>query len=133
MRGQPEVYRLDLRDKNTQTIPYHMEVDCMPRRHRSAGRRSRGSLSRFAVPVAIPVALVVAVGAIVAIVDHSGANNVADAANANCASPAAFVLPAKPANAAGHHHGGGGKGAPTATASATATSGTAAPTTSATA
>jgi hypothetical protein len=107
----------------------------MPRRHRSAGRRSRGSLSRFAVPVAIPVALVVAVGAIVAIVDHSGANNVADAANANCASPAAYVLPAKPANAAGHHHGGGGKASPTATASGTATptSGAATPTTAATA
>jgi hypothetical protein len=107
----------------------------MPRRHRSAGRRSRGSLARFAVPVAIPVALVVAVGAIVAIVDHSGANNVADAANANCASPAAYVLPAKPANAAGHHHGGGGKASPTATASGTATptSGAATPTTAATA
>ena len=63
----------------------------MPRRHRSAGRRSRRPLARLAAPVAIPVALVVAVGAIVAIVDHSGANNITDAANANCASPAAYV------------------------------------------
>src|ERR1700722_12636894 len=110
-----------------------MEVDCMPRRHRSAGRRSRGSLSRFAVPVAIPVALVIAVGAIVAIVDHSGANNLADAANANCASPAAYVVPA---NTAGHgHHGSGSTASPTAAvsspapattaATATATTGTA--------
>ena len=72
----------------------------MPRRHRSAGRRSRGPLARLAVPAAIPVALVVAVGAIIAVVDHSGAN-LSDAANANCASPAAYVVPAEPANAAG--------------------------------
>jgi len=106
----------------------------MPRRHRSAGRRSRGSLARLAVPVAIPVALVVAVGAIVAIVDHSGANNVTYAANANCASPAAYVVPAKPANRASHgHHGPGGTASPTAAASGTASptaaaSGTASPT-----
>ena len=112
----------------------------MPRRHRSAGRRSRGSLARLAVPVAIPVALVVAVGAIVAIVDHSGANNVTYAANANCASPAAYVVPAKPANRASHgHHGPGGTASPTAAASGTASPTTAAsstattPTTAATA
>jgi hypothetical protein len=101
----------------------------MPRRHRSAWRRSRSPLARFAVPVAIPVALVVAVGAIVAVVDHSGVNNI-DAASANCASPAAYVVPGKPANAAGHgHHGTGGPGSgrhgtggtatPTAAAAAT--------------
>ena len=56
----------------------------MPRRHRPAGRRSRRSLARLAGPVAIPVALIVAVGAIVAVVDHSGGNSVTDAANANC-------------------------------------------------
>jgi hypothetical protein len=106
----------------------------MPRRHRSAGRRSRRPLARLAAPVAIPVALVVAVGAIVAIVDHSGANSVADAANANCASPAAYVVPANPA---GHgHHGAGGTASPTAAASSTASpattaSGTASPTTAA--
>jgi hypothetical protein len=106
----------------------------MPRRHRSAGRRSRRQLSRFAVPAAISVALVIAVGAIVAIVDHSGANNLADAANANCASPAAYVVPA---NAAGHgHHGSGGTSAPTSAASSTASAttaatGSAAPTTAA--
>jgi hypothetical protein len=103
----------------------------MPRRHRSAGRRSRGPLARLAVPVAIPVALVVAVGVIVAIVDHSGANNVTDAANANCASPAAYVVPA---NTAGHHHGPG-TASPTAAASSTVSvttaSGTASPTTAA--
>jgi hypothetical protein len=104
----------------------------MPRRHRSAGHRSRRPLARLAAPVAIPVALVVAVGAIVAIVDHSGANSVADAANANCASPAAYVVPA---NTAGHgHHGSGSTASPTAAAASTASattaaSGTAAPTT----
>ena len=93
----------------------------MPRRHRSAGRRSRRPLARLAVPVAIPVALVVVVGAIVAVVDHSGANNITDAANANCASPAAYVMPGNPANAAGHgHHGSGSTASPTATASSTA-------------
>ena len=103
----------------------------MPRRHRSAARRSRGPLARLAAPVAIPVALVVAVGAIVAIVDHSGANNVTDAANANCASPAAYVVPA---NSSGHHHGSGGTASPTAASTASATtvaSGTASPTTAA--
>jgi hypothetical protein len=106
----------------------------MPRRHRSAGRRSRGPLARLAVPVAIPVALVVAVGVIVAIVDHSGTNNVTYAANANCASPAAYVVPAKPANRASHgHHGAGSTASPTAAASETASptaaaSGTASPT-----
>ena len=105
----------------------------MPRRHRSAGHRSRGPLARLAVPVAIPVALVVAVGAIVAIVDHSGANSVTDAANANCASPAAYIVPA---NTTGHHHGSGSTASPTAAASSTASataasSGTASPTTAA--
>jgi hypothetical protein len=90
----------------------------MPRRHRSAGRRSRRPLARLVAPVAIPVALAVAVGAIVIIVDHSGANNIADAANANCASPAAYVVPA---NTAGHgHHGSGSTASPTAAASGTA-------------
>src|SRR3984893_2939296 len=108
-----------------------MEVDCMPRRHRSARRRSRRPLARLIAPVAIPVALVAAVGAIVIIVDHSGANNLADAANANCASPAAYVVPA---NTAGHgHRGSGSTASPTAAVSGTASStaaasGTAAPT-----
>ena len=60
----------------------------MPRRHRSAGRRSRGPLARLAVPIAIPVALAVVVGAIVAINGHSAAN-IAESANANCTTPAA--------------------------------------------
>ena len=92
----------------------------MPRRHRSYGRRSRSPLARLAVPIAIPVALAVVVGAIVAVASHSGANNIADAANADCASPAAYVVPAKPANAAGHGHHGTGSTA-TATAAATDT------------
>jgi hypothetical protein len=67
----------------------------------------------------------VVAGAIVAAVSHSGANNLADAANANCATPAAYVVPA---NAAGHgHHGTGSTAAATAAAS-----GTAAPTVAAT-
>jgi hypothetical protein len=76
----------------------------MPRRRRSAGRRSRDRIARLAVPIAIPLALVVAVGAVIAIVDHSGANSVNDAANANCASPAASgaasAAPASSASAA---------------------------------
>jgi hypothetical protein len=107
----------------------------MPRRHRSAGRRSRRPLTRLAAPIAIPVALVIAVGAIVAVVDHSGANTITDAANANCASPAAYVVPA---NAAGHgHHGSGGTASasstatPTTAASSTTAPATAAPTTAA--
>jgi hypothetical protein len=96
----------------------------MPRRYRSAGRRSRGTLARRAAPIAIPVALVVVVGAIFAIVDHSGANTVNDAANANCASQAAYVVPAKPAGY-GHH-----RPAPTASPTVVASS-TAAPTTAA--
>ena len=97
------------------------------------GRRSRRPLARLAVPVAIPVALAVVVGAVVAL-NHSGASNLADAANANCASPAAYVVPA---NTAGHgHHGSGSTASPTAAASstaspATAASSTASPTTAA--
>ncbi|MGH3247416.1 MAG: hypothetical protein ACRDOI_14585, partial [Trebonia sp.] len=73
------------------------------------------------------MALVVLVGAIIAVVDHSGANTVSDAANANCASPAAYVVPAKQANPAGNgHHGSGGTASPTAVASGTASSTTAA-------
>ncbi len=103
----------------------------MPRRHRSARRGSRSPLQRLALPIAIPVALVVAVGAIVAIIDNSGVNNVTDAANANCASPAAYVVPA---NTASHgHHGSGGTAAASGAASpTTAASSTAAATTAAT-
>src|SRR3984957_14753898 len=103
----------------------------MPRRYRTGGRRPRGSLARRAAPFAIPVALAVAVGAIVVIVDHSGANTVSDAANAHCASPAAYVMPA---NAAGYgHHGPGSPASPTAVASSAAAppagaSGTSSPT-----
>jgi hypothetical protein len=64
----------------------------MPRRHRSAGRWSRGPLARLAVPIGIPAALVVAVGAFIA-VGHPGLN-VSDAANANCASPSATAAAA---------------------------------------
>ncbi len=99
----------------------------MPRRHRSVRRRSRGQLPRLALPIAIPVALVVAVGAIVAIVDRSGANNVTDAANANCASAAAYVVPA---HGAGQAQRGSGMASPTAAVpSIAAASSTAAPTT----
>jgi hypothetical protein len=106
----------------------------MPRRHRSAGRRSRGPLARLAVPIAIPVALAVGVGAIVAVVDHSGLN-VNSAANANCASPAAYVVPAVAASHGhGHPHGHGTGTTATATAAPTTTAtATAAPTTTATA
>ena len=111
----------------------------MPRRHRSASRRQSSSrLQRIAIPIAIPVVLAAVVGGIVAVTDHSGAN-VSDAANANCFAPAAYVAPAKPANAANHHHhqGSGGTASPTAASSGTATpttaaSGTATPTTGAT-
>ena len=101
----------------------------MPRRHRSAVRRSRGPLARLAVPVAIPVALIVAVGTIVAIVDNSGASNIADAGNASCASLAAYVVPANPAGH-GHHHGGGSTASPTTAASGTAATATPAATAS---
>ena len=110
----------------------------MPDRHRSARRRSRSPLARFAVPVGVPLALVLAVGAIVAVVDHSGSNSIADAANANCASDAAYVVSAKPAGTASSTAAAAGTAAPTtaassttaptAAASTTAASSTAAPT-----
>ena len=100
----------------------------MPRRHRSAVRRSRGPLARLAVPVAIPVALIVAVGTIVAIVDNSGASNIADAGNASCASLAAYVVPDRAGH--GHHHGGGSTASPTTAASGTAATATPAATAS---
>jgi hypothetical protein len=104
----------------------------MPRRHRSAGRQSRGPLARLAVPIAVPVALAVVVGAIVVVVDHSGVN-VNSAADANCASPAAYVVPAAAAGH-GHGHGHGTGGTATATASPSSTaSATASPTSTASA
>jgi hypothetical protein len=62
----------------------------MPSRHRSAWRRRRqtGRIARIAVPVAIPVVLAAVVGAIVAVTDGYD-THVDNAANANCASPAA--------------------------------------------
>jgi hypothetical protein len=104
----------------------------MPRRRRSARRRSRSPLARLVVPVAIPVVLIVVIGAIVAVVDHSGLNSVSDAANANCASAAAYVMPANRANTAGHGHHGHQGGGSTASPTAAAT-GAASPTTAATA
>jgi hypothetical protein len=96
----------------------------MPRRHRSARRRPGGPLGRFAAPVGITVALIVGAGAIITLVDHSGTNSVTGAADANCASPAAYVVPANPA---GHgHHGSGSTSSPTAAAASTATATTAA-------
>jgi len=99
----------------------------MPKRYRSAGRRSRGTLARRVAPIAVPVALVVVVGAIFAIVDHSGANSVSDAANANCASPAAYVVPANPPGY-GHHRPGPTASASSTVSPTTAASGTASPT-----
>ena len=104
----------------------------MPRRYGSARRRSRGLQVRFAI--AIPVALAVLVGAFVFITSHPGTNNVADAANADCISPAAYVVPA---NAGDHHQGSGRTASSTATAASTASPATAAadaasPTTAAT-
>jgi hypothetical protein len=66
----------------------------MPRRHRSVWRRSPQSrLARIAVPVAIPVTLAVVVGGIVAVTESSS-TNVSNTALSNCASPAAYVVPA---------------------------------------
>jgi hypothetical protein len=70
----------------------------MPRRHRSAWRRNRSPLTRLAGPVGIPVAVLLVVGVIVAVVNHSAAN-LADAANANCASPTATAAAATPLGA----------------------------------
>jgi hypothetical protein len=88
----------------------------MPRRYRSAGRRSRGSLARLVVPVAIPVALAVMVGAVVA-VDHFGVNSISSAADADCASSAAYGVQANTPAAA----------SPAATAATSANSASAAP------
>lgn len=66
----------------------------MPRRHRSVWRRSPQSrLARIAVPVAIPVTLAVVVGGIVAVTESSS-TSVNNTALSNCASPAAYVVPA---------------------------------------
>ncbi len=67
----------------------------MPIGHRSARqrRRQRGRVARIAVPVAISVALAVVAGVIVAAV-HGTDTNVSESALSNCASPAAYVVPA---------------------------------------
>jgi hypothetical protein len=68
----------------------------MPKRHRPAGRRSRGPLARLAVPFAIPVGLAVVVGAIVAVNGRSS-TNITEAASANCASGTAAPTATAPA------------------------------------
>lgn len=104
----------------------------MPSRHRSAYRRRQGSQARrrTAITIAIPLALAVVVGGVIAFTD--GLTSHVSNAALNCASPAAYVLPAKAAD--GHHSGYGGGGTAPATAGAgTATSATtAAPTGAAT-
>src|ERR1700761_7758574 len=102
----------------------------MPNRHRSAYRRRQGSQARrrTAITIAIPLALAVVVGGAIAFTDGltSHVSNTA----LNCASPAAYVQPAK---AAGHHHGGNGNNNGNGnTASPTAAAGTASPTTAGT-
>ena len=98
----------------------------MPNRHRSVWRRQDSRARRTAITVAIPVALAVVVGAIVAIND--GLNtHVGESAFANCASPVAYVQPAaagnhNPGNGHGNGNGRGhGHGTGTATSTATAT------------
>jgi hypothetical protein len=88
----------------------------MPSRHRSAWRRRQDSRARLrmAVTIAIPVALAVVVGGVIAVTDGL-TSHFSNSALANCASPAAFVVPAA---ASGHGPG---------TASPTAGTGTAAP------
>ncbi len=87
----------------------------MPRRHRSAWRRRQDSQARrrMAVIIGIPMALAVAVGAIVA-VSHGFTSQARNAALTNCASPTASAA--------------SGSAAPTTAGSATATT---APTTAA--
>jgi hypothetical protein len=69
----------------------------MPRRHRSAGRRSKDRIRRLALPIAIPVALAVVAGVIVTIVGRSGVNNLSsNAADANCISPTATAAAVTP-------------------------------------
>ncbi len=101
----------------------------MPNRHRSAYRRRQGSQARrrTAITIAIPLALAVVVGGAIAFTD--GLNSNVNNAALNCASPAAFVQPAK---AAGHHHGGNGGNNGGGTSSPTAGAGTASPTTAGT-
>jgi hypothetical protein len=66
-----------------------MEVDCMPNRHRSVWRHRQGSQARrTAITVAIPVALAVLVGGIVAINDGL-TSHVSESAFSGCASPTA--------------------------------------------
>jgi hypothetical protein len=75
----------------------------MPTRHRSAWwrRRLRGREARIAVLVAIPVALIAAVGVIIAIAGSNNNTSVSQSALDNCASPSAAAgtasAPASPA------------------------------------
>jgi hypothetical protein len=84
----------------------------MPRRPRYARRRSRSPLARPAVLIAVPVGLAVVVGAIVA-VNHHSATDIGSAANADCLSPAAYVVPASPAGTASSTLAAAGAASPT--------------------
>ena len=121
----------------------------MPSRHRSSWRRRRISQARrrTAVTIAIPVALAVVVGAIVA-VTHVLTTRVSDSALTDCASSVAYVEPGATAYRDGardgSRHGDGARdghgrghrdgardGAVTATAAATGTGTATAPATGA--
>jgi hypothetical protein len=100
----------------------------MPRRYRSSWRRRQDGRAsrRTAVIIAIPVALAVVVGAIVAF-SNGSTIHISESALANCASPVAFVEPATAANHGHGHHGTGSTASPTATPT-TAGTATATPT-----
>jgi hypothetical protein len=93
----------------------------MPSRRGSARRRRQGSRARrTAITVAIPVALAVVVGGIVAFT-HNLSSHVSESAFSDCVSPAAYAVPAAGGN---HGHGnrnGHGHGTGTATPTSTAT------------
>jgi hypothetical protein len=73
-----------------------MEVDCMPTRHRSAWQRRRpvGRLTRIAVPLAIPVALAAILGVVIAVGGGNHVTNINQSAMANCTSPSASAASA---------------------------------------
>ena len=104
----------------------------MPSRRGSARRRRQVSRARrTAITVAIPVALAVVVGGIVAFT-HNLSSHVSESAFSDCASPAAYAVPAA-AGSHGHGNHNNRHGHGTGTATPTSTASTATPTGTATA
>jgi hypothetical protein len=102
-----------------------MEVDCMPTRYRSAWQRrpQKGRLARIAVLLAIPAAMAMMVGVMIAVAGGDGVTQINQSALADCASPSASASAGAAAAASAPAASASASAAPCPSASAAAGAG----------